>query len=189
MSSVISASLQVAMHRIVCLFAPGALSSRVCDCILLFWPRLETECGCVYSGSFRVKNSRRSTVSSVVRRRVNANLVITRNSVLGFAVSMHGHAQLRGRTGKGVKASTEVLNTFKCLILFFKTVFFISWGDLSWISGGSSLLVVRCWSGLPREAVDAPSLGVFRARLDGALGNLSCWVQSCPWQGVELGGL
>ena len=32
--------------------------------------------------------------------------------------------------------------------------------------------VVRCWNGLPREAVDAPSLEVFKARLDGALGNL-----------------
>ena len=32
--------------------------------------------------------------------------------------------------------------------------------------------VVRFWNGLPREAVDAPSLEVFKARLDGALGNL-----------------
>ncbi|KFO56644.1 hypothetical protein N302_00731, partial [Corvus brachyrhynchos] len=32
--------------------------------------------------------------------------------------------------------------------------------------------VVRHWHRLPREAVDAPSLGVFKARLDGALGNL-----------------
>ena len=32
--------------------------------------------------------------------------------------------------------------------------------------------VVRCWNGLPREVVDAPSLKVFKARLDGALGNL-----------------
>ena len=31
---------------------------------------------------------------------------------------------------------------------------------------------------LPWEAVDAQSLEVFRARLDGALGNLSCCVQS-----------
>ena len=31
---------------------------------------------------------------------------------------------------------------------------------------------VRCWNGLPRETVDAPSLEVFKARLDGALGNL-----------------
>ena len=30
----------------------------------------------------------------------------------------------------------------------------------------------RCWNGLPREVVDAPSLEVFKARLDGALGNL-----------------
>ena len=29
---------------------------------------------------------------------------------------------------------------------------------------------------VPREAVDAPSLAVFKARLDGALGSLSWWV-------------
>ena len=32
--------------------------------------------------------------------------------------------------------------------------------------------VVRCWNRLPREAVDAPSLEAFKARLDGALGSL-----------------
>ncbi|KFO10249.1 hypothetical protein N312_03523, partial [Balearica regulorum gibbericeps] len=32
--------------------------------------------------------------------------------------------------------------------------------------------VVRHWYRLAREAVDAPSLEVFKARLDGALGNL-----------------
>ena len=32
--------------------------------------------------------------------------------------------------------------------------------------------VVRHWNMLPREAVDAPSLEVFKARLDGALSNL-----------------
>ncbi|KFQ21960.1 hypothetical protein N332_10525, partial [Mesitornis unicolor] len=32
--------------------------------------------------------------------------------------------------------------------------------------------VLRHWHRLPREAVDAPSLAVFKARLDGALGNL-----------------
>jgi len=32
--------------------------------------------------------------------------------------------------------------------------------------------VVRHWNRLPREAVDAPSLRVFKARLDGALSNL-----------------
>ncbi|KFP57470.1 hypothetical protein N323_06390, partial [Cathartes aura] len=32
--------------------------------------------------------------------------------------------------------------------------------------------VVRHWNRLPREAVDAPSLEVFKARLNGALSNL-----------------
>jgi len=32
--------------------------------------------------------------------------------------------------------------------------------------------MVRCWHRLPREVVDAPSLGVFKARLEGALGSL-----------------
>ena len=32
--------------------------------------------------------------------------------------------------------------------------------------------VVRCWNRLPRDDVDAPSLWVFKARLDGALGSL-----------------
>jgi len=31
---------------------------------------------------------------------------------------------------------------------------------------------VRCWNRLPREVVDALSLELFKARLDGALGNL-----------------
>ena len=32
--------------------------------------------------------------------------------------------------------------------------------------------VVRCWNRLPRDVVVASSLEVFKARLDGALGNL-----------------
>ena len=32
--------------------------------------------------------------------------------------------------------------------------------------------MVRCWHRLPREVVDAPSLQVLKARLDGALGSL-----------------
>ncbi|KAK4818124.1 hypothetical protein QYF61_006211 [Mycteria americana] len=35
-----------------------------------------------------------------------------------------------------------------------------------------TMKVVRHWNRLPREAVDAPSLEVFKARLDGALSNL-----------------
>ncbi|KFZ66694.1 hypothetical protein N338_04717, partial [Podiceps cristatus] len=35
-----------------------------------------------------------------------------------------------------------------------------------------TMRVVRHWHRLPREAVDAPSLEVFKARLDGALSSL-----------------
>ncbi|KFO57567.1 hypothetical protein N302_14652, partial [Corvus brachyrhynchos] len=35
-----------------------------------------------------------------------------------------------------------------------------------------SMRLVRHWNRLPREAVDAPSLEMFKARLDGALSNL-----------------
>jgi len=35
-----------------------------------------------------------------------------------------------------------------------------------------AMRVVRCWHRLPREVVDAPSLEVSKARLDGALGSL-----------------
>ena len=36
--------------------------------------------------------------------------------------------------------------------------------------------VVTHWNRLPKEAVDAPSLEAFRARLDVALGSLVCWL-------------
>ncbi|KFQ05292.1 hypothetical protein N330_11416, partial [Leptosomus discolor] len=35
-----------------------------------------------------------------------------------------------------------------------------------------TVTVVRYWKRLPRESVDAPSLEMFKARLDGALSNL-----------------
>ena len=38
--------------------------------------------------------------------------------------------------------------------------------------------VVRPWPRLPREAVAAPSLAVFKARLDGALSTLGWWEMS-----------
>ena len=36
--------------------------------------------------------------------------------------------------------------------------------------------VVMHWNRLPKEAVDAPSLQAFKARLDVALGSLGCWL-------------
>jgi len=47
-----------------------------------------------------------------------------------------------------------------------------------------TMRVVRHWSRLPREAVDTPSLAVFKARLDGALSNLVWWKVSLPMAGV-----
>ncbi|PKU49003.1 hypothetical protein llap_656 [Limosa lapponica baueri] len=50
--------------------------------------------------------------------------------------------------------------------------------------------VVRRWNRLPRGAVDAPSLEVFEARLDGALSNLVWWDVSLPMAGgLELNDL
>jgi len=46
-----------------------------------------------------------------------------------------------------------------------------------------TLRVVRHWHRLPREAVSAPSLEVFKARLDGALSNLVWWKVSLPMAG------
>jgi len=43
--------------------------------------------------------------------------------------------------------------------------------------------VVRPWHRLPREAVAAPSLEGFKARLDGALSNLGWWKMSLPMAG------
>jgi len=52
-----------------------------------------------------------------------------------------------------------------------------------------TMRVVRHCHRLPREAVDAPSLEVFKARLDGALSNLVWWKMSLPMaRGLELGG-
>ena len=42
---------------------------------------------------------------------------------------------------------------------------------------------------LPREAVDTPSLKVFKARLDGALSSLSPWVANTMAMELKLDGL
>jgi len=44
--------------------------------------------------------------------------------------------------------------------------------------------VVRPWHRLPREAVEALSLAVFKARLDRALSNPVLWNVSLPMVGV-----
>ena len=50
--------------------------------------------------------------------------------------------------------------------------------------------VVRHWNRLPREAVDVPSLEVFKARLDGALNNLLWWKVLLPMaRGLETDDL
>ena len=48
-----------------------------------------------------------------------------------------------------------------------------------------TMKVVRPWPRFPREAVAAPSLAVFKARLDGALSNLVWWKISL----LMVGGL
>jgi len=53
-----------------------------------------------------------------------------------------------------------------------------------------TMRVVRHWNSLPREAVAAPSLAVFKGRLDGALSNLVWWKMSLLMAGgLELEGL
>jgi len=53
-----------------------------------------------------------------------------------------------------------------------------------------TMRMVRHWHMLPREAVAAPSLAVFKARLDGALSNLVQWKVSLPMAGeLELDDL
>jgi len=45
-------------------------------------------------------------------------------------------------------------------------------GEFSRLVKSTLVGVVKHWNGLPREAVEASSLETFKARLDGALGNL-----------------
>ena len=50
--------------------------------------------------------------------------------------------------------------------------------------------LVGYWSRLPRETVDAQSLEMFKARLDGALSNLVWWEVSLPLVGdLKLDGV
>ena len=49
----------------------------------------------------------------------------------------------------------------------------------------STLRVLRPWHWVSGEAVAAPSLAGFKARLDGAGSSLGWWKGSLPWQ--ELG--
>jgi len=44
--------------------------------------------------------------------------------------------------------------------------------------------VVKPWPRLPREAVAAPSIALFKARLDGALSNLVWWKMSLLMAGA-----
>lgn len=48
--------------------------------------------------------------------------------------------------------------------------------------------VVTHWNRLPKEAVDAPSLQAFKARLDVVLGSLGCWLATLHIgrRGLEL---
>jgi len=46
---------------------------------------------------------------------------------------------------------------------------------------------VRHWHRLPQRPVGAPSMEVFKARLDGALGSLVWWVATSPQQGIGTG--
>jgi len=49
------------------------------------------------------------------------------------------------------------------------------------------------WNRLPKEAVDAPSLQAFKARLDVPLGSLGCWLATLhiagSWNGMSIVGL
>ena len=54
--------------------------------------------------------------------------------------------------------------------------------DLGWILG-EDMRVVRCWKRLPREVADAPSLEVFKARLDGAAWSSIKWGGAWPCTG------
>lgn len=50
--------------------------------------------------------------------------------------------------------------------------------------------LVRHCHRLPREVMDTPTLVVFKATLEKALGNLICWEMSLPMEGgLRLGDL
>ncbi len=51
------------------------------------------------------------------------------------------------------------------------------------VKRSSTQRVVRHWNRLPRDVVDTPSLEIFKARLDQALGNLIQLQGPCSLQG------
>ena len=51
------------------------------------------------------------------------------------------------------------------------------------------MVVLTHWNRVPKEAVDAPSLEAFKARLDVALGSLVCWLATLNTAGgLKLNG-
>jgi len=92
---------------------------------------------------------------------------------------------------------------FKSTVLFWPAVVLVNkdfigsdsyrtWGNGFKLKEGRMRLNVRkkfCTQKVMRpallhRAVGAPSLGVLKTRLDGALGSLSWWGAPSPWQGV-----
>ena len=61
------------------------------------------------------------------------------------------------------------------------------WPEVVHQAGNNAFLgLLKLCKSLPSKVVDAPSLEVFKARLDGALGSKTLWVASLP-EAVGLG--
>jgi len=84
---------------------------------------------------------------------------------------------------KGPTRELETLSTRACHDRARSNVFKLKEGRLDIRNKFFTMRVVRPWPRLPREAVAAPSLAVFKARLDGALRNLAKWKVSLPMAG------